>query len=395
MRLPYLILTLLLVFNVFIDVYIYKCISSAGRGKTWRCVQLWSAVLFALLFISVLVMPVRSATNSMLVGVMWMIFVYGSVYVSKFVFVAFDALSRLPRLFKRGQWRWLSMTGLGISVITFLCMWWGALVTRLSLDTVDVTYTDCNLPAGLDGFRIAQISDIHLSTYDGDTAFVHKLVEHINSLDADIVVFTGDMVSRNSDEAEAYVAPLSRLHARYGVYSVLGNHDYGDYEDWPSAAAKAKDHSRLIELQRRMGWRLLRDETARIPVNGDTLVLIGVENIGRPPFKAYGNLRRAYETPGDNRFKVLLSHDPSHWENEIKDNPENNINLTLSGHTHAMQMEFFGKSPASAVHKYWSGMYTDKYGKGLYVNIGTGTVGYPARMGSARPEITLITLKRG
>lgn len=394
MRLPYLLLSILLVVNLLIDLYIYLALRSYLRNRLWSRIQAWSAGAFALLWLLLLFTPVRSISNTAFLWVMWILFTYASVYISKIIFFVFDVLSRVPLLFKHNRWKWMTGVGTAITVAAFVIMWWGALVNRISLNVEQVIYANKDVPAAFNGFKIAQISDIHLSSFDGDTAFVHRMVERVNSLNPDIIVFTGDMTSRNSTEAEPYIKPLSRLHARYGVYSVFGNHDYGDYETWTSPDAKANDHEHLVSIQKQMGWHLLLDETKQIVCNGDTLNLIGVENISRPPYKTYGSLEKAYPTIGDNKFKVLLSHDPVHWQNDIQDNPNANIALTLSGHTHAMQIELFGASPASAIHKYWSGLYTDKSGKSLYVNIGLGTVGYPARIGSATPEITLITLKR-
>lgn len=394
MRLPYLMLSLLLVFDIFIDVYIYRYLATTFRARIWSRIQAWSAVAFTLLFLVVLVIPVRSASNSTLVCVMWMIYTYASVYIPKIIFVIFDAIGRIPTLFKHKKLKYVTGSGTIFAAVCFLCMWWGVAVTRNHLDTKEVEYVNASLPPAFNGFKIAQISDMHLSAYNGDTTFVHKIVKHINALNPDIIVFTGDMVSRTGTEATPFVNTLSKLKAKYGVYSVLGNHDYGDYEDWSSEQAKFNDHNKLIESQKQMGWTLLRDSTAVITLNNDTLMLIGVENIGHPPFKVYGSLEKAYPTAADNHFKILLSHDPSHWQYSIHNNKTTNIALTLSGHTHAMQMEFWNTSPAALVHKYWSGMYTDDYGKSLYVNIGTGTVGFPSRIGTAYPEITLITLKK-
>lgn len=393
MRLPYIILTIVLLFNIFIDIYVYMAMHTYLRRRIWSRIQAWSAVVFQLMFVAVLVMPVRSGGNTMITWTMWMIFIYISVYLSKILFVIFDILSRLPMLFKRSRWKWMTGVGTAIALLVFVNLWWGALVTRLSLDTQRVTVTDATLPKGLDGFTIAQISDMHLGTYNGDTAFVSRMVDRVNSLHPDIIVFTGDLVNRNSDEADAFVKPLSRLKARYGVYSILGNHDYGDYEDWPDDKARNANLEKLCTLERRMGWNLLRDRSQFIPVKSDTLVLIGVENISRPPFHTYGSLERAYPTLSDNRYKVLLSHDPTHWNESIHNNDTTHVALTLSGHTHAMQARIFGVSPAAWGHERWGGLYDDDKGHKLYVNIGLGTVGYPARIG-ATPEITLITLRR-
>ena len=393
MRLPYLALTLLLIFNIGIDVYIYAALRRCLKSRVWCWAQAVTAALLTVMFAVILCLPVRSADNAVMVAMMWMIYVYGSVCLSKILFVVIDLVARIPQLSGRPRLKWITRTGAVMAAAGLATMWWGALLNRLSLDTVEVTFSSRELPEAFDGFRIAQISDMHLATYGSDTTFVHRIVERVNALSPDMIVFTGDLVSRNATEAEPFRRTLAGLHAPCGVFSVLGIHDYGDYQDWPSAEAKAADHRRLIDIERGAGWKLLQDSSAYVERGGDTLVVIGVENIGRPPFAAYGNLKRAYPTPGDSRFKVLLSHDPSHWQYELAGSDSANVQLTLSGHTHAMQIRVMDASPASLIHKYWSGLYTDRSGRALYVNIGTGTVGYPARIG-ATPEITLITLRR-
>lgn len=393
MRLPYLILSILLIVNAAVDVYIYLALRTYFKRAIWSKIQAWSAVALALVLIAIMLIPVRDAGNNVLLLNMWLLFSYISIYVAKYIFVIFDVLSRLPMLMKKHRWKWMTSLGTGLAVAVFVSFWWGALINRFSLDTKEVTITDRNLPASFDGLRIVQISDMHLGTYGRDTAFISKMVNHINGMKPDLVLFTGDIVNRNTTEMYPFMKPLSRLKAKYGVYSVLGNHDYGDYENWPTEAAKKKNLDDMKRLQGKMRWRLLNNETAVIANGGDTIRIIGVENVGDPPFTVYGNLQEAYPTIGDNKFKILLSHNPAHWDEDIEDNAEANVNLTLSGHTHAMQMEALGVSPSAMRYRHWGGLYTDNRGQNLYVNIGTGTVGMPTRIG-ATPEITLITLKK-
>jgi hypothetical protein len=215
----------------------------------------------------------------------------------------------------------------------------------------------------------------------------------VNALKPDLILFTGDIVNRNTAELKPFVKVLSRLHAKQGVYSILGNHDYGDYEDWSSSKEKAENMQLLKDLQAKMGWTMLNNAHQALTVGSDTIMLIGVENIGDAPFPTYGNLAEAYPNVGDKHFKILMSHNPAHWTSAIKDNENCNIALTLAGHTHAMQIEAFGVSPAYFRYRTWGGMYNDELNHRLYVNIGIGTVGFPARIG-ATPEITHFTLKR-
>jgi predicted MPP superfamily phosphohydrolase len=218
------------------------------------------------------------------------------------------------------------------------------------------------------------------------------VLDSLRQLSPDLIVFTGDIVNRRTDELHPFVETLSNISAPYGVYSILGNHDYGDYCDWPSDEAKRQNLDELISLENQMGWKMLNNETAFIHLAADSIALIGVENVGDPPFHTYGDLDKAYPTLDDGVTKILLSHNPAHWVDDICDAPDKNIALTLSGHTHAMQMAFGRISPAIFRYKTWGGLYNDNDNHSLYVNIGIGTVGFPARIG-ATPEITLFTLK--
>jgi hypothetical protein len=325
---------------------------------------------------------------------MWMLFIVISVYFSKITFVVFDLIASIPRLFKRRRIKWISLAGGILAVVVFLSMWWGALVNRFRLDVKYVEIPVENLPAAFDGYRIIQISDLHTGTYGSDTTFVSHFVDRINSLEGDVIMFTGDIVNRHSEELIPFIAPLSRLDAPDGVISILGNHDYGDYHNWTSLDDKAADRQHLLNYQKQMGWQLLLNSHELIHHGTDSIAVIGVENIGDPPFKIYGSLKDSYPELNDSVTKILLTHNPAHWVQDIADHNDKNIALTLSGHTHAMQIEAFGISPASWRYDQWGGLYYDKSGKRpLYVNIGAGTVGLPMRLG-ATPEITVITLKK-
>ena len=249
------------------------------------------------------------------------------------------------------------------------------------------------MPAEFEGYRIAQISDLHVGTYGNDTAFVSSLADRLNALDADLIVFTGDIVNSRAAELVPHAGPLSRISAPDGVLSILGNHDYGDYASWPDAAAKRENMELLKSLQGKMGWRLLLNETETLRRGQDSIIVIGVENIGDPPFPVYGSLPKAYPQLSDSVVKILLTHNPAHWVDSIASRPDINIPFSMAGHTHAMQIEILGWSPAKYRYPTWGGLYTDDDNSHkLYVNIGTGTVGFPARVG-ATPEITLFTLE--
>ena len=396
MRLPLLLIIPFLIIDALIDWYICRSVwrRCTRHASFWRKSALWSSILLALFFVVIIAWPKKSSSDGDLTNLMWGLYAYFSVYIAKYFFVVFDLIAKIPQLFGRKRIKALSATGVCIAVLSFVMMWWGALVNRWNIDVREVDFTDPGVPAAFDGYKIAQLSDIHTGSYGNDTTYLSEVVDHINSLNPDIVLFTGDIVNRHSDELEPFVSTLSRFEAP--VYSVLGNHDYGDYYHWPDAAAKQANHRKLFDLQKAMGWQLLNNDSRTLRQGNDSIVLIGVENIGDPPFPVYGDLDKAYQGDlADPAFKILMSHNPAHWVEDIKDSPDKNIALTLSGHTHAMQLEFFGISPAAFRYDTWGGMYADAdSAHRLYVNIGLGEVGIPARIG-ATPEITIITLRRG
>lgn len=354
---------------------------------------LWLSVVMVAVVIVAAILPRRSGSQSILLADMWLIYTYLSVYIPKYLFLIVDCVARIPQLWKRSRLKTVSRVGVGVAIVAFVAMWWGALINRYTIDIKDVDVEVADLPDAFDGYRILQFSDFHVGTYGNDTTFVAKAVDTINSLKPDLVVFTGDIVNRESSELIPFINVLSGLYAPDGVIAILGNHDYGDYKDWESADDKREDRRQMISHHKEMGWRLLLNETVMVRRGGDSIAVIGVENIGDPPFKVYGDLKKAYPTTSDKTVKILLSHTPAHWVGDIKDNPAHNIALTLSGHTHAMQIELFGVSPSALRYPTWGGLYTDSLGRHLYVNIGLGTVGMPMRVG-ATPELTLLTLRR-
>ena len=377
---------IIILLNACVDYVIFRILKSRCRC-IWSRIYASISILITLFIIIVVSLPRRDGSDGQLLFVMWSLFSYFSIYLPKYTFL----LSRML-CFKKKIVKYISPIGLLLGCICTILMWWGALVNRYEVDIEEVLVEINDLPASFDDYKIAQISDLHLGTFNGDTIFVSKLVDIINTLDVDLVAFTGDIVNRKSEELLPYESLLSRIQAKDGVLSVLGNHDYGDYLDWATPKDKEENLRLMYEINQRMGWDLLLNESKYLYRGDDSIVVIGVENIGDPPFKVYGSLGEANQSLADSTIKILLTHNPAHWEQDIKDNKKYNIALTLSGHTHAMQIELFGLSPSIFRYNYWKGLYKDSLNRYLYVNVGAGTVAMPMRIG-ATPEITVLTLK--
>lgn len=377
---------IIILLNACVDYVIFRILKSRCRC-IWSRIYASISILITLFVIIVVSLPRRDGSDGQLLFIMWSLFFYFSIYLPKYTFL----LSRLL-CFKKKIVKYISPIGLLLGCICAILMWWGALINRNKVDIEEVAVEIKDLPASFDDYKIAQISDLHLGTFNGDTIFVSKLVDIINTLDVDLVTFTGDIVNRKSEELLPYESLLSRIQAKDGVLSVLGNHDYGDYLDWATPKDKEENLRLMYEINQRMGWDLLLNESKYLYRGNDSIVVIGVENIGDPPFKVYGSLGEANQSLADSTIKILLTHNPAHWEQDIKDNKKYNIALTLSGHTHAMQIELFGLSPSIFRYNYWKGLYKDSLNRYLYVNVGAGTVAMPMRIG-ATPEITVLTLK--
>lgn len=250
------------------------------------------------------------------------------------------------------------------------------------------------LPEPFSGTRIVQISDFHLAGFHNNPEHIKKVVEQVNRLEPDMIVFTGDMVHNFSEEMDPFMDILKGLKAPLGKYAILGNHDYGRYFRWNSREEEAANLEKVKSQIRAAGFDLLLNEHRTIPLNGQAIELVGVESWGKPPFPKEGDLDRALSGTDPSRVKILLSHDPSHWDLKVRG--KENIPLTLSGHTHGFQVGFeigkFRWSPSRWAYPHWAGLYHEN-GQYLYVNRGVGFTGFPGRVG-IRPEITLLTLVR-
>lgn len=394
MRLNIAGLMILLAVNILVDIYIARAIRRRVRSRWPLRLHYVACMTTFVLFVAIAAMPLTALPDGMFHLFSWLLLAFFALLAPRYIFTFFDLCASVPRLFGHRRLRVLSIAGAVLALLSFVMIIWGTFITRYSMQVKEVNVEIAGLPDDFDGYTIVQISDMHVGSYGNCDRFVRKLSDKINELDADMVVFTGDIVNRHADEIRPFLPALSRVSGRDGQYAILGNHDYADYYYPDDSIARANDRARLINFYSLTAFDLILDDYRTIYRGNDSIILIGVENIGEPPFHAYGNLEMSYPDLSDSNTKILLSHDPSHWHNDIANHRDKNIALTLSGHTHAMQTRILGWSPASLMHPEWGGLYSDDNGQHqLYVNIGTGTVGTPMRIG-ATPEITLITLRK-
>jgi uncharacterized protein len=292
--------------------------------------------------------------------------------------------------------KFVSQIGLGLAAIPFLSLIYGITVGKYNFKVIKQNIFFPDLPEAFEDFTITHISDIHSGSFDNPEK-INYAIDLINEQASDILLFTGDIVNAKADEMHPWIESFNRLiKPAFGKYSILGNHDYGAYLDWNSEEEKAKNFVEIKDLHRQIDFKLLLNEHVKIKKDNDEIALIGVENWGKH-FGQIGDLRKASEGVSEKDFKILMSHDPSHWEEEVK-NHEKNVQLTLSGHTHGMQFGieipgFFKWSLAQYMYKQWAGLY-ENMGRYVYVNRGFGFHAYPGRVG-IMPEITVIRLKKG
>ena len=290
--------------------------------------------------------------------------------------------------------KFIGQLGLVMAAIPFSSLMYGVLKGKYDFKLHKITLKFPDLPEAFNGMTIAQISDIHSGSFDS-IAGVKSGVDLVQKQNPDMILFTGDLVNNVAEEIDPYIELFKGLNAPLGKYSVLGNHDYGEYYDWPSQAAKDQNLEGVKGKHGDMGFRLLNNENLTIERNGQKIRLAGVENWGKPPFPQYGDLDKALEGVDGDDFTILMSHDPNHWDAKVLPHPKK-IHLTLSGHTHGAQMGVeipgFRWTPVQYFYKRWLGLYKEK-DQYAYVNRGFGYIGYPGRFG-IWPEVTLFELKR-
>ncbi|MBQ0768726.1 MAG: metallophosphoesterase [Bizionia sp.] len=297
--------------------------------------------------------------------------------------------------FMASRRKFISYLALGLAALPFGALLYGMYKGKYNFKVLTYTLTFKDLPPAFHGYKITQISDIHAGSFDN-----HEKIEYavnlINEQKSDAIFFTGDLVNNLATEMKPWKSTFGKLRAKDGVFSVLGNHDYGDYVEWQSEEKKKENLDELITIQKEMGYDVLLNDSRFIEREGQRIALIGVENWGKGGFKKAGDLQKASEGVDPNDFKIVLTHDPSHWEAKVVDHPYH-YHLTLSGHTHGMQFGieipgWFKWSPVSFRYKQWAGIYKKKE-QYINVNRGFGYLAYPGRFG-IWPEITVIELKQ-
>jgi len=412
----YRIMTLLFFVIAFllIDIYVFQAVLSVSKSWTplWKTVVRYGFWIPTVLCIAALIWWTAADPYKVGSGMRnWILTALFATYFSKLFgvfFLLIDDAQRLVRwiaqafskkdaspsageVISRSQF--LTHTALVATAIPFGTMIFGIASGAHDYRIKRVSLKLPNLPASFDGIKIAQVSDIHSGSFFSKTA-VKGGVEMVMKEKPDLIVFTGDLVNNEAEEVKEYIDVFNKLRAPLGVYSVTGNHDYGDYKNWVSKEAKEQNFKDLIEAHRLLGFDLLMNEHRYIEQGGERLAILGIENWGAGRFAKYGKLELAHagtEAP----VKILLSHDPSHWDAQVRPNYKD-IDLMLSGHTHGFQFGVeigdFKWSPSQYAYKQWAGLYQQD-NQNLYVNRGFGYLGYPGRVGMP-PELTILELKR-
>ena len=309
----------------------------------------------------------------------------------KFILSIFYLFSLPFKLINIRYSKIISLSGSILSFGVLLVLIYSLFLGRKVIQTEKVKIEIPSLPSELSGLKIIQISDFHLGSFKNSN-FINNISEKINSLDPDLLLFTGDAVNNFAQEMDGFESALKKMKAQYGKFAILGNHDYGDYSKWKSVKEKQNNQLRIDRNLMDAGFILLRNDSKKIVYKNTPFYIIGVENWGKPPFPQYADINKAMENIPKDAFKILLSHDPQYWTKIIV--PETNIPLTLSGHTHGGQFSIklagFSFSPIYFIQKRWKGLYHED-NQYLYVNTGIGCVGFPGRI-DMNPEITVITL---
>ena len=388
-RLPFILLAW-----VIADVYFFQAVETLTANN----MIVWGYWLIDVLIVAGfgILISLRRTSRQPTKLISWLMALILLTVVPKIIASPVLLLEDITRIFRHFPPRalWVSELALILAAVPFLGLLYGMTGGRHRYKVHKVTLKFDDLPEAFDGFTITQLSDIHAGSFTSRKG-VEKGVAMVNRQNSDLLLFTGDLVNNQASEMEPWIETFSKLKAPFGKYSVLGNHDYGDYIKWESKQAQSANLSQLKKVHKEIGFKLLLNEATIIEKDSQSIALIGVENWGKGGFHKYGSLTKAAATVADEEFKILMSHDPSHWEAKTLENLKH-IHLTLAGHTHGMQfgIELFGFqwSPVKYVYPQWAGLYK-KNNKYLYVNRGFGFLGFKGRIG-IWPEITVITLKK-
>ena len=410
-------ISILILIVFLVDLYVFQAIRTVSQNllpRTQRFIYIAYWAVFALTGATIILFSLTRGTppshfRMYLVSTVFIIFASKLVVV---LFLLIDDAIRLMKFIvnyifsnapnhpssdpiKISRNEFLNKIALLAAAIPFTAFIYGMVRGAYNYRVKRITFKSPHVPQAFDGYRIVQISDLHTGSFPSSES-LRKAVTLINKQAADLVFFTGDLVNNIATEAVPHIPVLGQIKAPDGVFSILGNHDYGDYVNWGSREEKISNLNHLKRNHRDLGWRLLLNEHVTIEKNAERFAILGVENWStRLQFPKYGSLAKAYAGSENIPFKILLSHDPSHWDGEVNQHYPD-IDLTLSGHTHGMQFGVnipgFKWSPVQYVYKQWSGLY-QKGRQYLYVNTGLGFLGYPGRVGFL-PEITVFELKR-
>lgn len=389
-RVPFILLILFIA-----DPYFYQAVKTLTANPLILSAY-WLYDLAMVLGL-ILIMLSRSPTRTMPKLISWLMGLVLLSLVPKVAALPVLLLEDITRLFRGFPPRseWVSWLAVAVAAVPFTGLLYGLTRGRHYYKVHKETLTFPDLPEAFNGFTITQLSDIHSGSFSSRKG-VEKGVAIVNDQQSDMILFTGDLVNNEAIEMDPWIDTFATLKAPMGKFSVLGNHDYGDYKRWEHESDKQFNLVRLKEVHKEIGFKLLLDEAVTIQKNGQSISLIGVENWGTGGFHQYGDLQKATTWVPANAFKILMSHDPSHWD-AVTLGHDQHIHLTLSGHTHGAQfgIELFGFkwSPIKYIYKQWAGLYQNS-GKYLYVNRGFGFLGLKGRVG-IWPEITVIELKRG
>ncbi len=376
-----------IIFSLAIVVIIIYGFTTFSRQQDTNIAAMLSFTLVLLIYIPKLIIASFILIEDLLR------YLIGGVRRIKQYFTSFEpAINFIP-----GRRRFISQMALGVAAIPFLSVLHGVLVGRFKYTIYKTVLEFDDLPEAFDGFTITQISDIHCGSFDNQEKLDYA-IDLVNQQNSDLLLFTGDLVNSRASEMDKWLSSFKKLKEhRYGNYSVLGNHDYGTYAKWSSKEDEELNFEQICDLSPQMGFTLLRNQNVTLTKNGQSIFLAGSENWGaRMNFMKYGDLDKTLQGVESEDFKVLMSHDPSHWEAQILAHPKN-IQLTLSGHTHGSQFGidipgFIKWSPVQYIYKQWAGLY-EKGRKYLYVNRGFGYHAYMGRTG-IWPEITVIEMRR-